>query len=73
MKNNSSKYELKQCLTAAVPSTELGKTDLNHCSVCGTRAVVERLNNIEMDLKEIGCWVWTGLIWLGKGANGKLL
>jgi hypothetical protein len=30
------------------------------------------VDNIEMDLGEIGRMVWTGLIWLGIGSSGSL-
>ena len=30
-------------------------------------------NNIKMDLQEVGCWAWTGLIWLRIGTGGSLL
>ena len=30
-------------------------------------------NNIKMDLYEVGCEVWTGLIWLRIGTGGGLL
>jgi hypothetical protein len=29
--------------------------------------------NIKMDLKEIGCEMWTGIIWLKIGGSGRLL
>jgi hypothetical protein len=31
------------------------------------------LNNIKMDLKEVGWEIWTGLIWLRIGTGGGLL
>jgi hypothetical protein len=30
-------------------------------------------NNIKMDLQEVGCGAWTGLIWLRIGTGGGLL
>jgi len=27
-------------------------------------------DNIKMDLQEVGCGAWTGLIWLRKGTGG---
>jgi len=27
-------------------------------------------DNITVDLQEVGCWTWTGLIWLGIGTGG---
>jgi hypothetical protein len=30
-------------------------------------------NNIKMDLQEVGCRVWTGLIWLRIGTGGEQL
>jgi hypothetical protein len=31
------------------------------------------VDNIKMDLTEIGCVVWTGLVWLRIGTSGELL
>jgi len=30
-------------------------------------------DDIKMDIQELGCGAWTGLIWLGMGTGGKLL
>jgi hypothetical protein len=30
-------------------------------------------DNIKMDLQELGCGAWTGLIWLRMGTGGLLL
>ena len=30
-------------------------------------------NNIKMNLQEVGCWAWTGLIWLRIGTGDSLL
>jgi hypothetical protein len=31
------------------------------------------VNNIKIDLLEIGCDGWTGLVWIGIGTSGELL
>jgi hypothetical protein len=31
------------------------------------------VDNIKMDLGQIGCVLWTGLVWLRTGASGELL
>jgi hypothetical protein len=37
------------------------------------RPIRRWVDNIRMDLREVGCVMWTGLVWLRIGTGGELL